>query len=493
MGSTALLLLCLGCTIGCTGSLSDPPERKAAGHFSGERPIAISKEFLPKWKTSPSATPRLAGMITVDQCETQFCPNPGYAAIAEDRLETPGKYYWSFPSKDEGLTLLPPVEALSVEAKESEVEKPAEEPSSLGMLLAPQAIAESTETPDQPPMPPVENFTVIEPEALEEADVEKPVTERVSLPEISAEERRLLEIVLHDTSPASTGVLTDQRTNELAKAKIQQAFALSNRGAYYAARQEVIEVMRMISQAKDAQIGHPQRTLALSAGLRALDEASDFAPRGTQLEADLAIDIIATSHRTTLAKQVETKGVLPQQMMDCYYRYAQLKLAIAVAGEPAGSMALHTLGKIYSRLGVVEPERHRLAHRRAVAFQQAALLAHNGNHYAAHELAVLLANSGHFTQAHDLLVQVAQSESNPVVYRNLAHIQQQLGYRQEAEENRHEAVRLAQQGHGQPDRVRWVSPETFAQHRRAMPRRNDQQTDHPMIADQYPTVTPTQY
>ncbi|MGI9427291.1 MAG: hypothetical protein ACR2NM_01445, partial [Bythopirellula sp.] len=226
------------------------------------------------------------------------------------------------------------------------------------------------------------------------------------LAKLTAQER-LLAVALRDSASAATGVLTDNRVNEVAKSKINHAYAMASRGGMYVARTELIEVLRMISQAKDAQHGSPKRSAALAAGLRALREAEDFEPRGTQLEAEMDIQVLCASHRTPVAGEAENANLLPRLMMDRYLRYGQLQLALSVAGEPAGSMALHALGKLSSQLGHAEPEKHRLADRHAMAYQQASLLAHNQNYLAAHELGVLLATSGHYTESQQLLQQVA--------------------------------------------------------------------------------------
>lgn len=289
-------------------------------------------------------------------------------------------------------------------------------------------------------------------------------TRLASLPVLEklTEQERLLNSLLQDSSTVATGVLTDQRVSELAKAKIQSAYAMATRGSHYVARQELIEALRMISQAKDASSGSTERTVALAAGLHALREAEDFIPRGAQLEGDLDVGVLCASHRTPVAHQADTHGVLPSVMMNRYLRFAQLQLAMSVAGEPAGSMALHAMGKLNRQLGLVEPETHRLADRRAIAYQQAALLAHNQNHLAAHELGVLLASSGHYAEAQQLFQQVAAREPNAVVYRNLARVQEKLGQTSTALANRDQARQLARQGATGTNDVQWVSPDRFA-------------------------------
>jgi tetratricopeptide (TPR) repeat protein len=219
----------------------------------------------------------------------------------------------------------------------------------------------------------------------------------------------------------------------------------------------------MISQAKDAQQGTPEHSQALAAGLRALREAKDFEPYGTQLEAELDIHVLCASHRTPIAQREDAENLLPRLMMDRYLRYAQLQLAWSVAGEPTGSMALHALGKLNSRLARVEPDNHRLADRYAIAYQQAALLAHNQNYLATHELGVLLAASGHLEESQRLLQDVSRRSPNAIVYQNLAYVQEKLGQPNAAGANRNYAQQLRQQGMTGTHGVRWVAPEEFVQ------------------------------
>lgn len=265
-----------------------------------------------------------------------------------------------------------------------------------------------------------------------------------------------------ETPPAiTTGVLTGAKVNEQAIAKIRRGYQLASRGAYYAARAEFVAVLRMISQAKDSKHGKPRRTVALAAGLRALEEAADFAPQGAELDAEVPVAVIASSHRTPVEVDFENETLLPQQMMDRYFRYAQFKLGGAVAGEPAGSMALHALGKLHSQLGKLEPEQHPQAQRQAYAFQQAALMAHSNNHLAAHELGVLMAEAGHYQEANDLLNQVVQQQPHPTVLRNLARVQKELGQQQVAVAMRQRAREMERQS-GVVNGVAWVTPDAFS-------------------------------
>jgi tetratricopeptide (TPR) repeat protein len=277
-------------------------------------------------------------------------------------------------------------------------------------------------------------------------------------PEAAAEAAALLA----DAAPPITGSLTGAVVSERAQASIRKGNALAQRGASFAARREFIDVLRMIAQAKDQKYGAPRRSTALSNGLRALDEAADFSPRGAAFESRLNLDVIISSHRTPVAKSPQAEGLMAQQLAALYFRYAQLQLGAAVSGEPAGSMALHALGKLYSQLGRMEADKYPLAERHAFTLQQAALLARSDNYMAAHELGVLLAESGHYGEAAELLGQVATYQPHAVVLRNLSRVHRKLGNTSLAGQLADQSRSLEQQLGDDGSPVMWVDPMTLA-------------------------------
>jgi len=454
-------LICI-LTALCAGCGESPPKQQGE-EFSPIQLVAneVFQDGVPE--------PRLAGLIPASDI---FAAHDANRPVApEQPLELPTlpaeEQTWAFPSDNPNRELLKlpavdvtptadsPGDSSTATTDEPEAFQPlASLLPPLPLEMAPDELWESKD---------INNVTSVDDVAAKEGEVE-PVTPLEIDP--ATAEKKLVDAVVRDSPAATTGVLTNQRVNELAKEKIRSAYAMANRGGYYAARQELIEVLRMISQGKDAEQGIRERTESLAQGLRALEEAEDFAPRGIQLEADLAIDVLCASHRTPiaaqLAKQIDSQKVLPHQMMNSYYRYAQLKLAAAVAGEPAGSMALHALGKLATQLGHVEPEKHRLSQRRAIAFQRAALLAHRENHLAAHELATLLADAGHFVEAEKLLRQVAIRDPNAVVLRNLSIVQEKLGLMQQATVSTNLAHQMLQRGASGTNNVQWISPQDFS-------------------------------
>jgi tetratricopeptide (TPR) repeat protein len=432
-----ILHLWVGCALLLTGcSQTDPAD--------DERLYSEwSKQATETWALAPDAE-ELPSDVKA--------PAP---VIVEAKSPIQPSQYWQF-SDDTRLVCLPAVEDAATEEAAPVAEVEQAEP--LGVLLAPVVSTPAVEHPLE--FPSADDLA--EEMSITKSQIAPKKFELPGYQELSTEEQHLLGVIERETLSATTGVLTDARLEQECRDKIGAAFALAKRGASFAARQELIEVLRKISQAKDTREGTRTRSASLAAGLRALEEAEDFAPRGTQLEAELALEIVCASHRTPLARDLDLNTMLPSQMMERYNRYAQIKLAVAVAGEPAGSMALHTLGKLNSQLKATEPEQHPLATRRAVAFQQAALLAHNENYLAAHELGLLLAETGHFPEATHLLAQVATQQPNAMVYRNLARIHQASGDSAQAQMCRAEGDRLAQMGRGPQSNIDWVSRQDFS-------------------------------
>lgn len=246
---------------------------------------------------------------------------------------------------------------------------------------------------------------------------------------------------------------------------VQRAYALAQRGSLYAAQTEFIQMLRQIAQAKDADEGYDDHSRALAAGLRALDEADDFAPSGVQLEAEMNVAVTASSHRTPVLGGC-AGDVLPQEAIAQYHCYARQKLAQAVDGEQAGSMALHGLGKVYCRLAEEAPNdsRHQ---RKAMTMFLAALDAGPQNHLAANEVGVLLSRGGHQTEAEVMFKRSIDLAPNSTAYRNLAVCEQKLGQLDHATADGQYADQLAvrERSAGAVSRslgVRWVTPQELA-------------------------------
>jgi len=261
--------------------------------------------------------------------------------------------------------------------------------------------------------------------------------------------------------PAHTSGLTAQLLPA-----VQRGHTLAQRGAFFAARTEFVQVLRRVAQAKDAVAGTDEFSAALAAGLRAMDEADDFVPRGAQLEGDLNVHSVASAHRTPVVRENDAAIVLPHDAVALYHSFAQARLAQASFDEQAGSMALYGLGRVNARLAERSDEDVQYT-RNAMTMYCAAIDACPSNNLAANELGVLLCRSGHAAEAVENFTRAIDVAPTATAYHNLAVAQQKLSMPAEATANELESQRLAsiERATGAASRragIEWVTPDELA-------------------------------
>ncbi len=260
--------------------------------------------------------------------------------------------------------------------------------------------------------------------------------------------------------PSNTAGLTAQLLPA-----VQRGYNLAQRGAFFAARMEFIQVLRRVAQAKDAAAGTNEFSAALAAGLRAMDEADDFVPRGTQLEGELDVRAVASSHRTPVLRE-HHETVLPHEAVALYHKFAQERLARAAVDEQAGSMALYGIGNVYARLAERRDDDVQCT-RGAMTMYCAALDSCPNNNLAANELGVLLCRTGHPAEAIDNFKWAIDVAPSATAYHNLAVAQQKLNMPAASAANEQESERLAawERATGSISRragVDWVTPAELA-------------------------------
>jgi tetratricopeptide (TPR) repeat protein len=266
---------------------------------------------------------------------------------------------------------------------------------------------------------------------------------------------------------AAVGAAITPSTSELSAQllpAVQRGTGLAERGALFAARTEFIQVLRRLAQGKDAALNSDEHSRSLAAGLRALDEAEDFVPEGVQLEAEMNVRTVASSHRTSVLPA--DGDVTPFDAVALYHAFAQEQLAKSAAGERAGSMALYGLGRVHARLAEQSDDDVEQT-RAATTMYTAAIAACPDNHLAANELGVLVCRAGRPQEATELFQQAIDSGPSATAYHNLAMAQQKIGMHGESAANEHESLRLAalERARGDLSRragVRWVAPEDLA-------------------------------
>lgn len=283
--------------------------------------------------------------------------------------------------------------------------------------------------------------------------------------------RNLRELAAADHEALLSYTASTKDLSRRLEGEVQAGFELGKSGAVYAARAKFVEVLRKIALAKDAAEGSTRHATALAEGLRKLDEADDFIPKGDALEAELDVAAIANSHGVRLVG--EAGPTAPHEALAQYSQHSAVCLAESVADEPAGSMALYGLGKSYARLEAQGGDT--TAGRKSLVMYRAAIDAHPENFLAANELGVRLAQGGRYEQA-SVVLRTAASQPGAIatVHANLAAIEERLGRDQAAANAKQESQLLAQRERlaGEVSRrhgVEWVGPEAFRQAAPAFP------------------------
>jgi tetratricopeptide (TPR) repeat protein len=272
------------------------------------------------------------------------------------------------------------------------------------------------------------------------------------------------------TRPTPSVLVVTPRANE----HVRYALNLAERGAVYTAKAEFVMALELVAGALDADAGTSEHTNAIRAGLTALDEADDFAPKQLRHKRDLNLANLATVHRTVILKRADTSRLTPAEALQRYYAYATEQLAQAGGNEPIASMALYGLGRAESvapfGTGIHSP----LGGPKAIALYQAALLVDRNNHLAGNELGVLLARYGRIKEAETALLHSLSVSPRPTTWHNLSVVYQKMGAFEKAGHARrqHESLVAANRARGgaaaesatgsERPLIRCVDPETFA-------------------------------
>ena len=262
----------------------------------------------------------------------------------------------------------------------------------------------------------------------------------VPAPRIAPPVQRAMEV----SQPARPAM---QAVSDRAFSITQNAIGLADRGAFYSSRSEFIQALRVVTQALDAQSGDGSHSQALAEGLRAINEADDFAPKGSQLEADLNLVSIVTSHRTPVLKEQDLAGMTPLVALQQYYTFAQQRLSAACEHEPAASQALFGIGRLTMLMAERSADDRRLHAPKAMTLFHAALTVDSRNARAAHELGVLYAQFGQLEDARQLLVMSVNLAPQREAWHNLSVVHERLGELELARMARYE-LQLASQANG---------------------------------------------
>jgi len=247
---------------------------------------------------------------------------------------------------------------------------------------------------------------------------------------------------------------------------IARGFKSAERGAIFTARAEFVHALRLSAAALDAQRQTAAHSRALTAGLRALDEAHDFLPTRTAFGQPVSVSVVAAGHQTPVLQAQSLDAVTPPEAIQRYLTYAQEQLASAGGDLQPAASALYALGKLDMTARAINVGS--LESARAVVYFQAALVVHPRHALAANELGVLLARHGRLSQAKAALLHSVKIEPQPAAWRNLAIVHHHLGESDLARRADWEGRQSAQRQQAsalagvKAPAVEWLAPDAFA-------------------------------
>ncbi|MBA2115463.1 tetratricopeptide repeat protein [Bremerella alba] len=249
---------------------------------------------------------------------------------------------------------------------------------------------------------------------------------------------------------------------------VDHGLILAQRGAYYSARAEFVQALRLATQTLDTAERTHRHSEALADAIAALDEAGEFIPAGARLEANVDLNLVVDAHRTPVLKGKDLEHETALTAAQAYFSFAQDRLNVACGGMPETARALVGLGRIQQYLNKSTGDNRTLVGPRSIALFQTALAIDGSNYEAANELGVLLARYGQLEDAKQALLQGVTAAPRAEIWQNLASVHQSLG---EVEMARRASIE-AEAAHQFADAnaglaaVRWVSPQQMAQHGR---------------------------
>ena len=244
---------------------------------------------------------------------------------------------------------------------------------------------------------------------------------------------------------------------------LRDATKLADRGALCAARLQFMRVLRITCQTLDTKLGQPVHARALANGMKALEEAEDFALTDDNPEADIHLIGYIQGHRTPVLKDADPNQITALMAMQRYYKYAYQQLALAGNNERVASEGLFALGRIEAMLAE-EDVAVRGGGPKALALYHSALTVNSRNGRAANELGVILAKRGRARDALYVLNQAAAVRPTQDVLNNLAIVHSQLSDPVGAKRISQQAEQLAAADGNSGDKgnILWVTPQEFA-------------------------------
>ena len=249
--------------------------------------------------------------------------------------------------------------------------------------------------------------------------------------------------------------------------------ALATRGAYFAAKDEFMNALRIVAQSNDRDSGNRAYSTSLSAGFKAIKESEDFATTHQTREQSRNLRLVVASHETKVIHPNQLDSLSFDKASETYCQFAQKRIEQAIGESKAGSSALFHLSRILSIAPELRKDPGVLGDNSKRAILLASLTANPANFEAANELGVLFYKEAWYKPAiHWFTEAVSHSGGKQLFLQNLAQAHSRLAETTQLSDERTENTRLALLAHQQAsvapkvenndtNLAGWVSPEQF--------------------------------
>ena len=263
------------------------------------------------------------------------------------------------------------------------------------------------------------------------------------------------ELMLEPTAQATPNVRSVQPTtmprqrvnpqvDSRARERIKYGDSLARRRSFYAAREEFILSLLLISNSHGDESTNNAHAERLAQALTAIDEVEDFTSMRNRNGRDPQFQQTVRSHKTQLLAGTDLSMTSPRKAIDLYCGYAQSQIEQAIGFSAAGSEALHALGKLELMAPNTSPQHSTTSQTRALVFFRAALSVNGSNALCSNDLGVLLHNMGRLDEAEESLRHSLGSNQSRLVWTNLASVHNQQASTATTPDQRNQQIRLAQ-------------------------------------------------
>lgn len=261
---------------------------------------------------------------------------------------------------------------------------------------------------------------------------------------------------------------------ERASKHISYGKSLARRGSVFAARQELMQALRIIAESYDIQTRSRDYTGRLARGWRALQESDDFIAMDAQQQINMNLADILDTHATQIIDRKDWERLSPIEAMQAYYAFAEAQMLQAIGKSTVGSEALFAMGKLLTTAARFDASGKPQDRTKAMVMHQVALSADSDNYLSANELGVLLANNGRWKQALELFTRSLKIEQTAATWKNMAVAHEQVSLRSQDPEERHQQAEWAELAMNEFERLSgesvrvqsaasqdWTTPEQF--------------------------------